>query len=155
MYFWELRSCVYWHEFEKPKIVIPAIESRASYASETQGCFSNDKTSICVSDDSPFLAANLNSDTLQFIITQVSASRQNGYFEYKPMYVEPLPIPPATDTDKSHLTDLAGRCAEAAAADDNDSLATHEAEIGQIVYRLFDLTAEEIALIESTIAATS
>lgn len=34
------------------------------------------------------------------------------------------------------------------------SPAVHEAEIDQIVYRLFDLTPDEIALIESALAPT-
>lgn len=36
-------------------------------------------------------------------------------------------------------------------ADDQTVLASHEHEINQIVYRLFDLTDEEIKLIESTL----
>ena len=62
-----------------------------------------------------------------------------------------IPIPPASDADKTKLAALAEQCAEAAAADDQASLAIHEAEINQIVYRLFDLTEEEIHLIESSL----
>jgi adenine-specific DNA-methyltransferase len=43
-YFWELRSCIYWQEFEQPKIVIPAIERTVSYAPDLKGHYSNDKT---------------------------------------------------------------------------------------------------------------
>jgi hypothetical protein len=146
-------NIAYWQEFEKPKIVIPAIERQASYACEIDGCYSNDKTSICVSDESPFLTSLLNSDTIQFILEQISATRQNGYFEYKPMYVEPLPIPPATPEDKTRLTALAVACAEAVRKQDAAALATLESEINRIVYRLFALTPTEIELIESSLAS--
>ncbi len=40
------------------------------------------------------------------------------------------------------------------ATGDHAKLAVHEAEIDQIVYRLFDLTPDEIGLIESALAPT-
>jgi hypothetical protein len=49
---------------------------------------------------------------------------------------------------------LAEACAAAAQRGDDATLAVHEAEIDQIVYRLFDLTPDEIALIESALAPT-
>lgn len=81
------------------------------------------------------------------------AERQNGYFEFKPMYVEPLPIPTATDAQKAELSELAELCAAATAADDLDTLAVHEAAINKIVYQLFDLNEDEIALIETSLSS--
>lgn len=57
----------------------------------------------------------------------------------------------ATDNGEAELAILAEKCA--AAKDDQATLAVHEAEINQIVYRLFDLTPEEITLIESSLAS--
>lgn len=65
-----------------------------------------------------------------------------------------LPIPPAKAVEKSRLTKLAESCAAAASRGDDATLAVHEAEIDQIVYRLFDLTPDEMALIESALAPT-
>ena len=65
--------------------------------------------------------------------------------------MEKLPIPPATDAEKSRLSTLATHCAAATAAGDAASLAAHEHEINQLVYRLFHLNPEEIALIESSV----
>lgn len=138
--------------FAAPKIVVPAIERNAAFAVDAGGHYSNDKTSIAVSAKPHLLCAILNSAPLWWIIRHVAASKQNGYFEFKPMYVRPLPIPPASDADEARLSELAEKCAAAAKAGDVDSLALHEAEINQIVYRLFDLTGEEIALIESSLA---
>ena len=42
----------------------------------------------------------------------------------------------------------------AAQRGDEATLAVHEAEIDPIVYRLFDLTPDEIALIESALGPT-
>ena len=62
-------------------------------------------------------------------------------------------FPPASPANKARLAELAASCAEVAKKDDIASLAVLETEINQIVYRLFDLTPEEIALIESCLAS--
>lgn len=56
--------------------------------------------------------------------------------------------PGFSEAVKSHLTKLAKRAAELTAACDGGALAKVEREIDEIVYRLFDLTPEEIALID-------
>ncbi len=140
--------------FDGPKIVVPAIERNAPFAVDAGGHYSNDKTSIAVTQEPHTLCAILNSAPLWWIIKQVAASKQNGYFEFKPMYVRPLPIPPANAADKARLSELAQACAAAAQRGDDETLAVHEAEIDHIVYRLFDLTDEEVALIESSLAPT-
>ena len=140
--------------FDGPKIVVPAIERSAPFAVDVGGHYSNDKTSIVVCDEPHMLCAILNSAPLWWIIKQVAASKQNGYFEFKPMYVRPLPIPPATAADKARLSQLAEACAAAAQRGDDATLEVHEGQIDQIVYRLFDLTSVEKDLIESALAPT-
>ena len=41
---WELRSCAYWDDFEKPKIVYQEIQFHPGYALDTAGQFGNNKT---------------------------------------------------------------------------------------------------------------
>jgi hypothetical protein len=54
-FFWELRSCAYWGEFERPKIIIPSIEKNVAYAFDQDNLYSNDKTTICISDEIEYL----------------------------------------------------------------------------------------------------
>jgi adenine-specific DNA-methyltransferase len=63
-----------------------------------------------------------------------------------------IPIPAASVADKARLAELAEACAAAAKKNDTASLLALEEKINRIVYRLFDLTADEIALIESSLA---
>jgi hypothetical protein len=91
-FFWELRSCVYWDEFEKPKIIIPAIERTSSYAIDLDNHFSNDKTTICCTDSSKYILGLLNSRLLFWFIQQTASAKQGGFYEFKPMYVSKLPI---------------------------------------------------------------
>ncbi len=59
-----------------------------------------------------------------------------------------IPIPSASPADKARLTKLAERAAKQAEAEDAAGLRATEREIDEIVYRLFDLTPDEIAYIE-------
>lgn len=60
-------------------------------------------------------------------------------------------IPAASPANKSRLSELALACADAAMKNDVGTVVILETEINQIVYRLFDLTAKEIAVIEAAV----
>ena len=107
-------------------------------------------------DDAHFLVAMLNSRLMTYLyrIENSSMTLAGGYLRITHKTVAELPIPPATTADKARLSQLAEACAAAAQRGDDATVAVHEAEIDQIVYRLFDLTPDEIALIESALAPT-
>jgi hypothetical protein len=86
-----LRACDYYSEFEKPKIIVPAIVQKVSYLLDKTGFYSNDKTSIIGSDDL-YLLGILNSKVPDVVLHAISSKKQGGYFEYKPMYISQLPI---------------------------------------------------------------
>ena len=145
-YFWELRSCVYWKEFEEPKIVIPAIEQDVEYAPDFSGYFSNDKTSICITNSISYLLGLLNSKLLWWFIKHTAASRQGGFYEFKPMYVMQIPIPSTANSRPSEI--LVDQILAAKRANPAADVSALEGEIDQLVYRLYGLTAEEIAIVE-------
>lgn len=94
-YFWELRSCAYYHAFEETKVFIPAIEQRVAYAADALGYYGNDKTSIIVTDRWRLLLAMCNSTISWWLTKQEFSSKAGGFFEFKPMYVSKLPVPEA------------------------------------------------------------
>ncbi|MGE4296016.1 MAG: TaqI-like C-terminal specificity domain-containing protein [Campylobacterales bacterium] len=109
---WEIQDNVaYWQEFEKPKIIIPAIAKQMSCAFDADGNYSNDKTTIIVTDDL-YLLGILNSSVIDFYMKQIASTKQNDYFEYKPMYLEQLPIvPKGTNLGlEGKIMDAAKRC---------------------------------------------
>ncbi|MCU0427393.1 MAG: N-6 DNA methylase [Candidatus Kapabacteria bacterium] len=96
---YELQDAVdYFAEFEKPKIIVPAIVQSASYLVDSSGFYSNDKTSIIGVDDKALLAV-LNSKATDFFMHSIAATKQGGFYEYKPMYLVQLPIPPITNAE--------------------------------------------------------
>ncbi len=135
----------YWQEFEQPKIILPAIEKRTAFALDESGFFGNDKTNICVSPDAKFLAAILNSSITWWIIQQTASGKQGGYYEFKPMYVTQIPIPKIEEKDQQPFVALVDRILELKKeGKDTQSL---ENEIDAFVYRLYDLTDDEIKIV--------
>lgn len=132
---------------EAPKLLYPELASEPRFAFDTSASYA-DCTLYLVPTSDASLQSILNSAVTTWLICQISAVNRGGYVRFKKQYMEQIPIPPASETDKARLAELAEACAEAAKRDDKDSLRTLEAEIDRIVYRLFDLTPDEIRLIE-------
>jgi len=149
-YFWELRSCIYWKEFEQPKIVIPAITSDVEYAADYEEHFSNDKTSICVTSEPNYLLGLLNSKVLWWFIRQTAASKQGGFYEFKPMYVSVLPIPTVPTEKQKPVERLVERVLAAKQKNPAADTSALEREIDQQVYALYGLTPEEIKIVEDS-----
>jgi hypothetical protein len=167
-YWWELRACDYYDEFEKPKIIIPCIVQSASYTFDRMGFYSNDKTSIIATDDL-YLLGLLNSKVPDFVMHLISSTKRGGYFEYKPMYVQQLPIRPINFNDPAdrarhdkmvslveQMLKLNQQLARAATPQDKTMLKrqveTTDKQIDKLVYELYNLTAEEIKIIEGEVS---
>jgi hypothetical protein len=166
-YWWELRACEYYPEFEKAKMIAPTIVERATFALDTAGYYSNDKTTIIGSNDL-YVLGIINSKISDFVFKSISSTKQGGYFEQKPMYISQLPI---HRIDFENLAEKLAhdeivRLVEKLLAlqkerqfvrreDDLDrvrnlerQIAQVDAEIDQRVYALYGLTEDEIAIVE-------
>jgi REP element-mobilizing transposase RayT len=133
--------------FEQPKIVIPAISQTVNYAPDWSGHYSNDKTSICVTDSVSYLLGILNSSLMWWFIQQTAATKQGGFYEFKPMYVSQIPIPPVSVSNQSAIERIVDRILAAKQRDAEADVSAWEREIDQIVYDLYGLTPEEIKIV--------
>lgn len=74
-----------------------------------------------------------------------AAVRSGGFLEYKPMYVRTVTVFPASDTQKAPIIE----CVQKILADPESPNVPHlEAEINNLVYDLYNLTPEEIEIVE-------
>ena len=121
-------SISYWDDFFKPKIVWGNLNLRAAYAVAPEGMFVNAPCPMIVPADE-YLLRILNSKLADYYIRSLGVTRNGGYFEYKPMFIEKLPVPPKKG--KSPFSEK-----------DNES------QIDQRVYELYGLSKEEIDFIE-------
>ena len=82
----------YWEDFSKPKIVWGNLNLKPSYAIGEDNSFINAPSPMIV-PASRYLLAILNSKLADYFIRQLGVTRNGGYFEYKPMFIEQLPVP--------------------------------------------------------------
>ena len=147
-YWWELRACDYYEEFEKDKIIIPAITKSANYTFAVCPFYSNDKTSIIPSKK--YLLGLLNCKLLDFYLKNIASTKQNGYFEYKPVYVSQIPIIKLINSEKEKLEIKVTQILALKKQDPTADTSALESEIDQMVYELYGLTEEEIAIVEGS-----
>lgn len=143
-FWWELRACVYWEEFDKPKLTWSHFATVPEFVYDEQCFLSNDKSYIMPTDDISVLGI-LNTKTTNFFLGQLSPPVRGGFMELRKIYLEQLPIPPATDGQKAPIIE---RVQKILAAPGSPDVPQFEAEIDRLVYDLYGLTEEEIAVVE-------
>ena len=134
---YNLRNCAYMEDFYKPKIVWGNLNLTASYAMIQDNSFINAPSPMIV-PASKFLLAVLNSKLADYYIRHLGVTRNGGYFEYKPMFVEKLPVPQSVDAKV--VTDIESYV---------DS--KNETAIDKAVYMFYGLTEEEILYINQKV----
>ena len=124
----------YSDDFNKPKITWGNLNLNATFALVPEG--------FIINAPSPFIATTnhtlallhiLNSKISDYYIRKLGVTRNGGYFEYKPMFVEQLPVP------KIGLEVL-----EKYPLNPSNEQQT---EIEQIIYKLYNLSEKEIELL--------
>ncbi len=126
-------SISYWEDFNKPKIVWGNLNLSATYAIVPEGIMINAPATMIVPANRSLLCI-LNSKLADYYIRNLGVTRNGGYFEYKPMFIEQLPVPKRIDENLFASFDM-------------KELAC-EKEINHMVYELYGLTDKEIAFIE-------
>ena len=129
-------SISYWEDFSRPKIVWGNLNLTASYALVEDDSFINAPSPMIV-PASKYLLAVLNSKLADYYIRQLGVTRNGGYFEYKPMFVEKLPVPANCSKETMLFIEA---CVDA----------SDETAIDKTVYSLYGLTDEEKLLVEES-----
>ena len=132
-------SISYWDEFSKPKIVWGNLNTKGSYALAPEDMFINAPACMIV-PGSPYLLAMLNSKVADYYIRNLGVVRNGGFFEYKPMFVEQIPVPLPQDEIVASIEDVFN-------SDAPDDLKDKRLE--DIVESMFDFTEPEIAYLRN------
>lgn len=138
-YFWELRACKYWEDFERPKILYPDIYARQSFAWDGEGFFSGN-TAYFIPTSEKWLTAILNSSSIEWFYSQLSNRLRGGYLRAFTDYMKQVPIPSAEDWQKEiieKLVDYILFLTKEDAAQHKLLINYFEAIINALVYELF------------------
>ncbi len=150
-FFWELRSCAYWGEFERPKLLYMEINRMDAYSWDDSGMLMNNKL-FMLPDVSLVLLACLNSMVGKWAVHQLLGVPMGGFLELQWPRFSRFPV---ANTDKA-MTKLLTRRVEKILAlkkeNSNAFVAGIEAEIDGLVAHLYGLSDSEFKTIVSEIA---
>ncbi|EIP3747054.1 Eco57I restriction-modification methylase domain-containing protein, partial [Campylobacter coli] len=151
---YNLRNCAYIEEFEREKIVYSEIVRKPQFYLDTKLNFYAEATSfILTGENLKYLIAFLNNDFVAFIFKTFYAGGnlgENG-FRYKKAFLEKLPIPKINSKNQKladELINLVDEILKAKEQDKNANTQELENKINSLVYKLYNLTEDEIKIIE-------
>ncbi|MHB1055445.1 MAG: Eco57I restriction-modification methylase domain-containing protein [Thermoleophilia bacterium] len=160
--------------FQEEKIIVSVISKTSRFSLDRNGLYftgggNGPYYGILVKPENnvAYLLALLNSRLLDFFLHQISSPFRGGYWSYGKRFIERLPIRVinfADPTDKSRhdrmvelvecIQDLNSRLQAAKTAHEKDSLQRQidatDRQIDRLVYELYDLTEDEIKIVETS-----
>jgi type I restriction-modification system DNA methylase subunit len=165
-FWWELRACDYYKEFEHAKIIYPNICKQPEFAFDEKSYYTNQKCFIIPQDDK-YLLAILNSKVTFFLFRKLLPKLRGDFYEPSYVYFKDFPIRNINFSDKDDrarhdrmvslveaMLDAKRRLQTARtdrARDHYESkCAALDRQIDALVYELYELTPDEISIVEKT-----
>jgi len=164
-FWWELRACDYYTEFEKPKILWPGISAQiVAFTFDDKNHYGNDNNQLIITGDK-YLLGILNSSLTRIFLTSLCDKVQGGFYRLKIVYVQQVPIH-LIDTSNpqdvarhdrmvslvERMLDLHKQLSEARTPQEQTALQRRieatDKQIDALVYELYGLTEDEITIIE-------
>ena len=132
-------SINYWDEFSKPKIVWGNLNTSGNFAIAPAGMFINAPACMLVPGNN-YLLAVLNSKVADYYLKTLGVVRNGGFFEYKPMFIEQIPVPKITEEQESQIDAI---LSSSSSAIDKDE------EINKIIEAIYGFSEEEITFLHN------
>jgi len=166
-YWWELRACDYYEEFEKPKMMLPDISIRGNFTIDSHGKYYCGNTAYIIASSDKYLLGILNSSLITFYYENLSSRYRGDYLRFIYQYLEKLPIRTidfSNSEDKNRHNKMVGlvermlelheRLAKTTTETDKATLQRRinatDHEIDNLVYELYGLMEEEIVIVEGS-----
>ena len=150
---WNLRACAYYSEFEKEKIVWQEMAKEGSFIIDKNKFYSLDTTRMLTGKNLPYLLGILNSRFFLFAFKNYYAGGYLGAkgVRFKSEFMKNFPVPPITEANQRFVTEmetLVEKIITAKHTDPDSDTSALENEIDTLVYELYNLTEDEIAIVE-------
>lgn len=145
-FWWELRACDYYQKFEKAKVMYQVMQVKPCFIYDEGGMYCNNSMWFLPSSDKVLLGI-LNSKMGWWLISKYCSAIQNGY-QLIWKYFSQIPIATGNDMVRKQVSDLVNDILSTKKQNPSADTTELEKQIDQLVYQLYDLTEEEIGIIE-------
>ena len=104
-FWWELRSCAYWSEFDAPKIMYQDITWRSQFSLDTEGMLSNNTVYFLPTADT-WSVAVLNSPIAWWYSWRAAVHGKDEALRYFTAFLEQFPVPAPTKPQRRQSESL-------------------------------------------------
>ena len=146
-FWWELRACAYYDEFEKSKLMLPDIAAKNQVIYDDTGSYCVN-TAYMIPNEEKWLLAVLNSAIVLYFYANITSSIRGGYLRFIKQYLEQIPIIQASESQQTEIEAIVNQILTAKAANPTADTSALEAEIDRLVYGFYGLTDDEIVIVE-------
>ncbi len=153
---WNLRACAYYSEFDKEKIVWQEMAKEGKFLIDKNKFYSLDTTRFLTGRNLTYLLGLLNSGFFLFAFKNYYAGGHLGSkgVRFKSEFMKNFPVPPITEANK-HIVERieirVDKILDAKHTDPEADTSDLEDEIDKLVYGLYNLTEDEIAIVEANV----
>ncbi|ELW0603697.1 Eco57I restriction-modification methylase domain-containing protein [Campylobacter coli] len=146
-------NIAYYEEFEKEKIVYPETTQGAYFVYDNKGIFLEKTAFFIVCENLKYLLGLLSSNLITYYYKNFSQGCKLGTkgYQYNKHALENLPIPKINSKNQNivdELINLVDEILKAKEQDKNANTQELENKINSLVYKLYNLTEDEIKIIE-------
>lgn len=145
---YEIQDSVdYYTEFEKEKIIYPNICKQPEFTFDFNHIYTNQKCFIIPTNDKSLMGI-LNSKLFFFLFKQILPKLRGDFYEPSSIYFKHFPIQLNDPERLNEIAEIVGHLFDQKKSDPTADTSSLESEIDRLVYALYGLTDEEIAIIE-------
>ncbi len=146
------RNCAYQHLFYQEKIIYPETTGRRSEFYLDIDNYIIDKTCFMITGKNlKYILGVLNSKLIQFYFENEGRLLGKTAIQYSKQYVEKIPIPEITETNKMLVSEIeinVEKILKRKKENPQNDISELKQKIDEIIYKLYELSEEEITLIE-------
>jgi len=145
---YELRKCAYYDSFQENKLIWTRLSNINSFAISTKNEYSIDSTSFAVGDNLKYYSAILNSKVVFFYFKLGSVIWGKDGIKWFGDFFNNIPIPNSSEIQKMEIQKIVDEIIETKKANSDNDTTSLENEIDKLVYKLYDITKDEVKIIE-------
>jgi hypothetical protein len=142
-------NIAYWQEFQGEKIIYSNMTSLLPFCYDQDGFFANQKCFILTGESLKYLVCFLNSKLFKFAFKNKFPELMGNTYELSKIFFDKIPIPKISLEQQQPFIELVDKILADKKAGHNT--ATLERDCDRLVYKLYDLSDADIAIIEAGI----